>query len=170
EAKLEVPHDLVHAKAHEMWHRTARRLAAQGVDPERYLQITGKTEEELVGEAEGDAEKALRREAVLAAIVDHEGIEVSDQELEDALRQALQAQAGDRQLSDKQLHRQLKRARSRGADEALREDIAMRKAVDLLVEHAKPIPVEQAKARDKLWTPGKDREEGGAAQIWTPGS
>ena len=46
----------------------------------------------------------------------------------------------------------------------------MRKAVDLLVEHAKPIPVEQAKARDKLWTPGKDREEGGAAQIWTPGS
>ena len=170
EAKLEVPHDLVHAKAHEMWHRTARRLAAQGVDPERYLQITGKTEEELVGEAEGDAEKALRREAVLAAIVDQEGIEVSDQELEDALRQALQAQAGDRQLSDKQLQRQLKRARSRGADEALREDIAMRKAVDLLVEHAKPIPVEQAKARDKLWTPGKDREEGGAAQIWTPGS
>ena len=46
----------------------------------------------------------------------------------------------------------------------------MRKAVDLLVESAKPIPVEQAEARDKLWTPDKEKEEGGTAQIWTPGS
>ena len=76
EAKLDVPHELVHSKAHEMWHRTARRLAQQGVQPETYLQMTGKTEEELVTEAEPDAEKALRRESVLAAIVEAEGIEV----------------------------------------------------------------------------------------------
>src|SRR6185503_12650329 len=31
QAKIEVPHDLVHSKAHEMWHRTARRFAAQGI-------------------------------------------------------------------------------------------------------------------------------------------
>jgi trigger factor len=169
EAKLDVPHELVHSKAHEMWHRTARRLASQGLDPQQYLQITGKTEEELVGEAEGDAETALRREAVLAAIVEQEGIEASDEEVQAALRLAVQAQAGHKQLGEKQLERQIKRARARGLDDALREDIAMRKAVDLLVEHAKPIPVEQAKARDKLWTPGKEREEG-AQEIWTPGS
>src|SRR3954465_4664380 len=52
EAKIDVPHELVHAKAHEMWHQTARRLAAQGLDPARYLQMTGKSEEELVHEAE----------------------------------------------------------------------------------------------------------------------
>jgi hypothetical protein len=45
----------------------------------------------------------------------------------------------------------------------------MRKAVDLLVESAKPIPVDQAKARDKLWTPGKEAEEK-PSEIWTPGS
>src|SRR3954452_22838094 len=45
EAKVEIPHELVHAKAHEMWHRTSRRLAQQGVDPARYLEMTGKTEE-----------------------------------------------------------------------------------------------------------------------------
>ena len=32
----------------------------------------------------------------------------------------------------------------------------MRKAVDLLAEHAKPIPIEQQEARDKLWTPEKE--------------
>jgi trigger factor len=153
-----------------MWHRTARRLSSQGLDPEQYLQITGKTEEELVGEAEGDAETALRREAVLAAIVEQEGVEVSDEEVLEALRQAARAQAGDRQPSEKQLDRAIKRARAQGADEALREDIAMRKAVDLLVEHANAIPVEQAKARDKLWTPGTEKEDQPAGELWTPGS
>ena len=45
----------------------------------------------------------------------------------------------------------------------------MRKAVDLVVEEAKPISVDQAKARDKLWTPEKERDEA-AGEIWTPGS
>ena len=155
QAKIEVPHELVHSKAHEMWHRTARRLAAQGIQPEQYLQMAGKTEEELVVESESDAETALKREAVLAAIVEAEGIEVSDEEIEQALRASAPPDA-----SDKQLKRALKRARSQGADEALREDIAMRKAVDFVVENAKPISVdeatdaaERAAAREKLWTP-----------------
>jgi trigger factor len=163
-AEVQVPHELVHAKAHEMWHRTSRRLAAQGVDPRQYLQMTGKTEEELVTEAEPDAEQALKREAVLTAIVEAEGIEVTDEEVGEAMREAAGPDA-----SDKQLKRAMKRARAQGADEALREDIAMRKAVDLLVESAKAIPVEQAAARDKLWTPEKEKEEGGG-QIWTPES
>jgi trigger factor len=92
---------------------------------------------------------------VLAAIVQAEGIEVTDEEIETALRASAPPDA-----SDKQLKRALKRARSQGADEALREDIAMRKAVDLVVENAKPISVdeatdaaERAEAREKLWTP-----------------
>jgi trigger factor len=149
QAQIEVPKELVHAKAHEMWHRTARRLQSQGISPDQYLQMTGKTEEELAVEAEPDAETALKREAVLAAIVEAEGIEVSDEEIEQALRASAPPDA-----SDKQLKRALKRARSQGADDALREDIAMRKAVDLVVENAKPIEAERAAAREKIWTPG----------------
>ena len=164
-ATVEVPHELVHAKAHDMWHRTSRRLAAQGIDPRRYLELSGKTEEELVTEAEPDAEQALKREAVLAEIVAAEGIEVSDEEVSEALREAAGPDA-----SDKQVKRALKRARQQGAEEALREDIAMRKAVDLMVGSATPIPAEQAAAREKLWTPEKDREAEGSGRIWTPGS
>ena len=149
QAKVEVPHELVHSKAHEMWHRTSRRLAAQGVDPARYLEMTGKTEEELVTESEDDAELALKREAVLNAIVEAEGIEVTDDEVDEALRAAAPPDA-----TEKQLKRALKRARSQGAEEALREDIAMRKAVDLLVENANPIDPGRSEAREKIWTPG----------------
>jgi len=169
ESKIEVPHEVVHAKAHEMWHRTANRLAQQGVDPQRYVELTGKDEEQLVTEAEPEAERALRRESVLAAVVDSEGIEVTDEELLDALRRASADQAG-REPSEKALQRSLKRARAQGADEALREDIALRKAADLVVEDAKAIPVEQAKARDKLWTPEKEGGKKPAGEIWTPGS
>jgi trigger factor len=169
DARVEIPHDLVHAKAHEMWHRTARRLAAQGVDPQSYLQLTGKDEEELVTEAEPEAETALKRESVLAAIVREEGIEVSDEEIMETLKEASKPQGGGREPSEKALRRSLKKARSQGVDESLREDIAMRKAVDLVVENATPIPVEQAKARDKLWTPDKE-EKSAAGEIWTPGS
>ena len=147
-ATVTIPHELVHSKAHEMWHRTSRRLAAQGMDPARYLEFTGKTEEELVTESEPDAELALKREAVLAAIVEAEAIEVTDDEVNEALRAAAPPDA-----SEKQLKRALKRARAQGAEEALREDIAMRKAVDLLVEHAQPIDPGRAEAREKIWTP-----------------
>jgi trigger factor len=149
QATIAVPKELVHSKAHEMWHRTARRLAAQGVNPEQYLTMTGKSEEELVVESEPEAKTALKREAVLAAVVEAEGIEVSDEEIEQALRASAPPDA-----SDKQLKRALKRARSQGAEEALREDIALRKAVDLVVANAKPIEAERAAAREKLWTPG----------------
>jgi trigger factor len=152
QATIEIPHELVHSKAHEMWHRTARRLAAQGINPDQYLQMTGKTEEELVVESESDAETALKREAVLNAIVEAEGIDVTDEEIEQALRASAPPDA-----NEKQLKRALKRARSQGADEALREDIAMRKAVDLVVENAKPIEAERAAAREKLWTPESAR-------------
>jgi trigger factor len=167
EAKIETPEDLVHAKAHEMWHQTARRLAAQGLEPARYLQMTGKSEEELVHEAEPEAERALKREAVLAAVVEAEGIEVTDEELLDSLRAATQG-PGRPETSERKLQKALDRAKAEGRDEALREDIAMRKAVDLMVDSAKRITVEQAQARDKLWTPGKEGEAE-AKEIWTPG-
>jgi len=167
-ATIDVPHELVHAKAHEMWHVTSRRLQEQGLDPAQYLQITGKTEEELITESEPDAERAIRREAVLAAVVEAEGIEVGDDELMDALREAA-SQPGTPGASDKALQRSLKKAKAQGADDALREDIAMRRAVDMIVENAKPIPAEQAAAREEMWTP-RSEEDAAPKKLWTPGS
>jgi trigger factor len=171
ESDVQIDHELVHAKAHEMWHETARRLQRQGLDPAQYLQFTGKTEEELVHEAEPEAERALKRESVLAAVVEAEKIEVTDDELLDAMREAniAQGRGGESGPSEKALRRSLEKARKQGRDELLREDIAMRKALDALVENATPITVEQAEARGKLWTPDKEESEGGK-ELWTPGS
>jgi trigger factor len=167
-AAIDIPAELITSKASEMWSQAARGLARRGIPPDQYLQMTGRTEEQLVEEAKPDAEKALRREAVLAAVLETEGIEVSDDELLDALRAAATGADGS-VPSDEDLRKTLERAREQGRDELLREDIAMRKAVDLLAEHARPIPIEQQEARDKLWTPEKDAAEK-KSKLWTPGS
>jgi trigger factor len=166
-AEIDVPKELVHAKAHEMWEGTKRRLRAQGVDPEQYVRFTGKDEHDLIDEAEPEAEKALRRESVLAAVVAAEGIEVSDDDMLDSLRST--AAPGEKPPSDAKLRRSLDKAKADGRAELLREDIAMRKALDVIVEHAESVEAERAAARDKLWTPEKEGEER-AGQIWTPGS
>ncbi len=172
-----IPRDLVHAKADEMWRATARRLRAQGIDPQRYLEVTGQTEEEVASEYEAEAERALGRESVLAAIVEAEGIEASDEELLDSLRKSAAehgASHGHAPPSDEELRESLERAKIEGRDEQLRSDVRRRKAVDLLVEHARPIPVAQHEAREKLWTPEKDEPAEGASpsagKLWTPGS
>jgi len=167
-ATVEVPSDLVHAKAHELWEQIARRLRSQGIDPEQYLQITGKDKEELIHESEPEAEQALRRESVLAAVVEAEGIEVSDEELLQSLREAA-AGTDAKPPSERKLERSLAKMREDGRAELLREDIAMRKAVDLLVESARPIPVGQSEARERLWTPEKEASEK-PPELWTPGS
>ena len=59
--------------------------------------------------------------------------------------------------------------RERGGFERLRGDLRMRKALDEVVAGVKRIPVELANAREKLWTP--EKEKGGTGmKIWTPGS
>jgi trigger factor len=167
-ATVDVPDELVHAKAHELWEQMARRLRGQGIDPDQYLQITGKDKEELIHESEPEAEQALRRESVLSAIVDAEGIEVSDDEILQSLREASTG-ADAKPPSERKLERMLAQMRDDGRAELLREDIAMRKAVDVLVESARSIPAEQAEARERLWTPEKD-EAAKPVELWTPDS
>ena len=81
EAKIDLPDKLVHSRAHELVHQTMSVLARQGISRETYLRIAGKDEETLAHDAEPDAASALRREAVIAAIVEAEQIEPTDEEL-----------------------------------------------------------------------------------------
>jgi trigger factor len=171
EADVELPERLIHARAHEMLEQTFSALARQGINKDTYLKITGKDEEDLAHEAEPDAAAALRREAVLAAVVAAEQIEPSDEDLLEAL-----APAAERDGSDPA--ELIERLRKAGRLEELRQDVATTQAAELLVREATPISVEQAKAREKLWTPGKDAEETdstrssapSSGQLWTPGS
>jgi trigger factor len=147
-ATVTVPDSLVDARARELWERMLHSLGHQGISKDAYLQISGKTEEEILDEAKPDAEQALRREAVIAAVIEAENIEPSDGDV----LAALQASATREGTTPEKLRQQLESA---GRLDELREDLAQRAAIDYLVEHATPIEPERAAAREKLWTPDK---------------
>jgi trigger factor len=160
-ATVEVPAELVTARATERWERVERQLASRGMDPNAYLQMQGKTRDELLEESKPDAERELKREAVVTAIAEAEGIEVSEEELVEALEHSAEHERTTPQ-------KLLERLRENGRDAMVVEDIKARKAIELVAESAKPIPLEQAEAREQIWTPEKEREAAGS--LWTPDS
>jgi trigger factor len=163
-ATVELPEPVVQARAEEMWRRVERSLQRQGMDADSYLQIQGKTREEMIEQARPDAERALKREAVLEAVAEAEGIAVSEEDM----LEALQVPPGHEDHGHPEPAEALAEIRKSGREDLLKDDLRMRRALELLAEEAKPIPMEQAQAREEIWTPEKEREEKGA--LWTPGS
>jgi trigger factor len=170
-ATVELPHDLIHARAHELWERFERTLAARGIDPQMYAQMQGRDRHEMISEGDESAEKTLRREATLAAVAEAEGIEPTDDELIEALGPAEGKQKPEKVLA---------KLRENGREGLLVEEVRLRKAADLIANSAKPIPVAQAEARDAIWTPDKDEDGDSPAsegdgesetpgKLWTPG-
>ncbi len=162
-ARVEFGPELVKARAQEMWERMLHTLAHRGITREAYLTVAGRSEEEAIGELEDDAELALRREAVLTAIVAARAITPSEEELLEALRPGAEREGMEPQAL-------LERLREGGREEAVAEDLAARKAVDLIAETAKPISVAMAQARERLWTPaaGAAAGEPSSDELWTP--
>jgi trigger factor len=168
QARVGVTPELIKARAREMWERMLHSLSHRGISREAYLQVVSRAEEEILSEMEADAEQALRREAVLTAVVESERIEPSEQELLDALTPIAEREG----VEPPKLREELQRA---GRLDEVREDLAVRKAIELIAQRAVAIPLAQAQAREQLWTPEKAAEldageQGPAApaRLWTP--
>jgi trigger factor len=168
-AEVGVTPELTKARAREMWERTLHTLSHRGISREAYLSVLGRPEEEILTELEPDAEQALRREAVLTAIVEAEGIEPPEQELLEALTPIAERESVEPQ-------KLLEDLRQAGRVDELREELAVRAAIELIASRAVAIPAAQARAREQLWTPDKDTEgepgsqpaAAGSSRLWTP--
>jgi trigger factor len=132
-ATVEIPDSLVDARSKELWDQMLHSLSHRGITKDAYLRIAQKTEDELLAEARPDAEQALRREAVLAAVIEAESIEPSDGDILDALQDtALQQGTSPEKLR--------KRLEQQGRLDELKDDLAQRQAVELLAERAGGTP------------------------------
>ncbi len=84
-AMVNLPEDIVKARGQERWDRVERQMQGQGMNPDTYLQMQGKTRDEIIEESLPDAEQEIKRESVLVAVADAEEIEVTDAEMEEEL-------------------------------------------------------------------------------------
>ncbi|HSG14171.1 MAG TPA: hypothetical protein VLA22_09895, partial [Gaiellaceae bacterium] len=153
---------LVEARARELLEGFLRSLANRGVSPEAYFQTTGQTPELLTAQVRAEAARSVARELALEAVAERAEIAITDADVEQLVREQAEAAGEDPDavVADVWEH---------GHQEALREDLRLRAALDRLAADVKPIPVEQAAAREAIWTP--DKEKGGEEKkLWTPGS
>ena len=159
---LEVAPALVQTRAVELWNALVRSLERRGVSPEVYVQLSGRTPQQIQADVEAEARQVLAREIVLEAAADQLGIDASDEEVDALIRE----QAEDLGEDPDAL---ILQAREAGHYEALRADLRLRAALDRIAAEVERIPVELAEAREKLWTPEKEKPETGT-KLWTPGS
>jgi trigger factor len=128
-AKREIPAPeiLVESETTAALRDYARYLAQSGVDPEK------EDWPKLQEEARPGAERRVREYLLLDAIAEREGIQVSETELEAEFKRA----AAERGVEPAVLREQMAKA---GGIEALRDEMRLAKAADLLIASAKVLP------------------------------
>lgn len=126
-AEVDIPEAMIETELDRMVREFEQRLSYQGMNLELYFQFTGTDEAKLKEQMKEDAAKRVRTNLVLEAIIKAENIEVAEEEVTaeiekmaamynmpvDAVKQAL------------------------GNLEGVKEDLQVRKAVDLLAENSK---------------------------------
>jgi trigger factor len=153
---------LVESRTRELLTGFVRSLERRGISPETYLQLTGRTAEQLTSSMQLEAALSVARELALEAVADKLGIEVSDDEVKELIREQAEAAGEDPEQVIEDLWQH-------GRHEDLREDLRLRAALDRVAAEVKPIPMEQAAARDAIWTPDKEKPET-ETKLWTPGN
>jgi trigger factor len=153
---------LVEARARELLTAFVRSLAQRGISPEAYFQTTGQTPEVLTGQIRAEAAQSVARELALEAVAEKAGIVISDEDVEELVREQAGAAGDDAEevIADIWAH---------GHQEQLREDLRLRAALDRLASEVKPIAPETHAAREAIWTPDKEKPAG-ETKLWTPGS
>jgi trigger factor len=154
---------LVRTRAADLLTGFARSLERRGVTLDTYLAASGGSIQDLERQMVLEAAVSVARELALESLAEKTGIDVSDEDVKAYIREEA-ASAGEDDaegvIEDVWAH---------GQQESIREDLRLRAALDRLVADVKPIAPDLAEARDKLWTPDKEKPEG-ETKLWTPGS
>jgi trigger factor len=154
---------LVRSRAADLLTGFARSLERRGVSLDTYLAASGGTAADLERQMVLEAAVSVARELALESLAERTGIDVSDDDVKTYIREEAEASGeadADGIIEDVWAH---------GQQESIREDLRLRASLDRLVADVKPIAPELAEARDKLWTPDKEKAEG-ETKLWTPGS
>jgi trigger factor len=149
---------LVDARTRALIREMDEMMRSRGASLETYLQVTGGSADELVARLHDEAKRSVAGELVLEAAADKLGIEISDEQVEESIK--------ERFLEPERVLEQL---RAGGAFEQERRSLRMQAALDRIAKEVERIPLEQAQAREAIWTPDKEKAKT-ETKLWTPGS
>lgn len=138
-AKVDIPNAMIKTEEDRMVQEFAQRLQQQGLNLETYFQISGQSEEDLRGQMKEDAEQRVKTNLTLAAIADAENIEATDDDVQKEL-ETMSTQFG---ISVDDIKSTL------GNTDIVKNDVRVKKVIDLLVKEAKLVEATEAEESDK---------------------
>lgn len=119
----------------------ATRISQQGLSMEQYMQFSGATIDSLKEQVRPDAIERIQSSLVLEEIAKAENIEVSDEELDKEFERLATAYRTDVES--------LKEYAAESEIQAIKDDLALQKAADLIMENVKERAKPKKKAKEK---------------------
>lgn len=143
---MEIPEAMIQTQCENMVNDFAQRIAQSGLSMDQYMQFSGLTVEKLMEQVRPEAETRIKSSLVLEQIAKEENIEVSDADIDAEVEKMAAAYGME---ADK-----LKEYMGDAEKESMKRDLAVTKAVDLIMENVK----ERAKAKTKKEKEAEEKE------------
>lgn len=135
---MDLPEAMIETQCETMVEEFAQRIAQSGLTMEQYLQFSGMTVDQLKDQVRPEATTRIQSSLVLEQIAKEENIEVTDADIDAEVEKMAKAYGME---ADK-----LKEYMGDAEKESMKKDLAITKAVDLVMDNVK----ERAKAKKRL--------------------
>ena len=139
-SEMEIPEAMIQTQCEDMVNEFAQRIAQSGLSMEQYMQFSGQTVQGLMEQVRPEAETRIKTSLVLEAVVKAENIEVS----EDEVNAELEKMAGMYGMDVEQLTKYMGDAEN----SSMKNQMAITKAVELIMENVKEKAAKKANKED----------------------
>lgn len=128
DAQMDIPQAMLKTQQRSMADDFAQRIQMQGISIDQYFQFTGLTKEALLEQLKPQAEQRIQSRLVLEAVAKAENIEASEEEFAAEIKKMAEAY----QMEEDKIKEMI----GEYEQKSIREDICIRKALELAVDSA----------------------------------
>ena len=129
DSDMEIPEAMIETQQRQMIDEFAQRTQMQGLTLEQYFQFTGASYDQMIEQVKPQAEKRIQSRLVLEAVAAAEKIEATEEDYEEELKSMAEAYQME---VDK-----VKELLPEKSVQQIKEDIAVKKAAEFVVDNAK---------------------------------
>lgn len=129
DAKMDIPDAMVETEQRQIIEEFSQRMRMQGLTMEQYMQFTGMTQQALMDQTKPQALKRIQSRLVLEAVAKAEDLKASEEDYA--------AEIKDMSEKYQMEEDKIKEMLGEKGKKQVEEDLAIRKAVDFLVDNAK---------------------------------
>ena len=140
--EADIPQEMVELQAERMMEQFKQQLASQGIPFDQYLQMTGTTEADFRKQADGPAAEQVKMDLAVEAIIKAEGLEASDEDVENEMKSVAEKYGMDLDTVKKYLR-----------PEDVKEQVIREKVVKLVADSA--VAVAPAEEKTELEEKGE---------------